>query len=461
MKYSVTFQEEDYEALVAHLFSHGNVERAAYLLCRPSITDSETRLIVREVVPVEEHEVAESSHVHMKIPSISFRRILKHADDTKQCFVFVHSHPSDVPYHSEQDDFEELKMFRTAYIRIATKGVHGSIVISSPTNPQGRVWLEDGTNVPIWVIRTIGKKFRFFSDRIKSSTHNVQLFDRQIRAFGSDIQRLLGNLTIGIVGVGGTGSSVAEQLIRLGVGHLVISDSQELESSNVNRVYGSRISDDGTLKISLIERLARDIGTGTVVTPFEKDITFESIIREFRKCDIIFGCTDDEWGRSILTKFAIYYLIPIFDLGVKIKSEDDTIKSVEGRITTLLPGEACLFCRGRINPKNVLSESLEATNPQEARTLRREGYIPELAEPAPAVVPFTTTIASGSISELLHRLTGYLGIDRVSSEVIYQFHNSRIRTNRFPPKPDCFCTDQKYIGRADSRPFLDLTWRPE
>ena len=461
MKYSVTFREEDYEALVAHLFSYGDSERAAYLLCRPSISENETRLIVKEIIPVQDHEVAESSRAHMIIPSLSFRHVLKRADETKQCFVFVHSHPPEIPYHSEQDNSEERKMFKTTYIRVSTKGVHGSIVISSPTNPQGRVWFEDGTSTLIEVIRTIGKKFRFFSDAIAFSTNNIQLFDRQIRAFGSDTQRLLGNLTIGIIGVGGTGSSVAEQLIRLGVGHLIISDGQKLEGSNVNRVYGSRVSDDGTLKVKLIERLARDTGTGTEVTSIENDITYEAVMRKFRDCDIIFGCTDDEWGRSILNKFAVYYLIPVFDLGVKVTSENETIKYVEGRVTTLLPGEACLICRGRINPKNVLSESLEATNQEEARKLRKEGYIPELAEPAPAVVPFTTTIAAASISELLHRLTGYLGSDRVSSELIYQFHYSKIRTNRIASKPDCMCIDPVFIGRADSVPFLDLTWRPE
>ena len=42
------------------------------------------------------------------------------------------------------------------------------------------------------------------------------VFDRQVRAFGADIQELLATLRIGIVGNGGTGSPVAEQLIRLG-----------------------------------------------------------------------------------------------------------------------------------------------------------------------------------------------------------------------------------------------------
>jgi tRNA A37 threonylcarbamoyladenosine dehydratase len=86
----------------------------------------------------------------------------------------------------------------------------------------------------------IGNVFHFyFNDN--SNTEIPVFFDRQVRAFGKDIQRLLGRLHIGIIGVGGTGSSIAEQLIRLGVGSLTISDDDFFEHSNVNRVYGSGV----------------------------------------------------------------------------------------------------------------------------------------------------------------------------------------------------------------------------
>jgi molybdopterin/thiamine biosynthesis adenylyltransferase len=41
-------------------------------------------------------------------------------------------------------------------------------------------------------------------------------------AFGSATQSLLRNLRIGIVELGGTGSPLAEQLYRLGVGQLLL-----------------------------------------------------------------------------------------------------------------------------------------------------------------------------------------------------------------------------------------------
>ena len=371
--------------------------------------------------------------------------------------MFVHSHPDGLPKHSEQDDREEAKLFRTAYIRISEVGPHASLLFTDPNQVRGRVWLEDGRRIDVERIRAIGRRFRFFDNELGVEPNPV-FFDRQIRAFGPEIQRLLGRLIVGVVGTGGTGSAVAEQLIRLGVGSLLLADGQTFEASNVNRVYGSRIIDEGIAKVKIVERLSADIGLGTRIRVIEKDITSEVAARELRQCDLVFGCTDDEWGRSILTRLAIYYLIPVFDMGVKIDSEEQKIRAIEARVTALLPGAACLFCRERIEPRRIRAESLSATNPAEAEQLRQEGYIPQLAAPAPAIIPFTTTIAAGAINEMLHRLTGHLGDERVSTEIIYQFHDNLIRTNSRQPRPGCFCVDPGRIGRADSTPFLDTLW---
>ena len=85
-------------------------------------------------------------------------------------------------------------------------------------------------------------------------------------------------------------------------------------------------------KIALIERLAYEIGIGTEVISLDKPLTYQSVVNHFKNCDIIFGCTDDHWGRSILCRLAVYYNIPVFDMGVKIDSQDGIIKSVQGGV---------------------------------------------------------------------------------------------------------------------------------
>lgn len=458
MQFTLSILEKQYDDLTNHLFSNREVERAAYLFCKLSSSDTEKRLLVREVLPVTSDEVESASAHDIVIRQDSYRRALKKANDLNTCFVLVHSHPIGYPDHSPQDDREERDLFRSAYVRIHDEQLlHGSVVIADPTAPIGRVWFPDGSMQPLSRIRVIGRRFSFF-DPHEQARMDIALFDRQILAFGEHVQRLLSSLHVGIVGLGGTGSAIREQLTRLGVGRLTICDPQRFEVTNINRVYGSRRSDENEFKVEIARRATAEVDLGTLIDPIDGAITSVGVAQKFKECDVIFGCTDDEWGRSILSKLAVMYMIPVFDMGVEIDPEDYQIKSVRGRVTVLMPGSPCLFCRGAVTPDVITAEILHATNPEDYEARRREGYVPGLPGNAPAVITFTTSVASAAISEMLHRFTGYMGSTRESTEVILRFDESKISMNSKPARPECWCSDPNIWGRGDVDPFLDLTW---
>src|SRR4030095_9191562 len=114
-----------------------------------------------------------------------------------------------------------------------------------------------------------------------------------------------------------------------------------------------------------------------------------------------------------------------------------------------------------ISAEGVANEVRQALDPEGAARLRQEGYAPELNEPAPSIIMFTTAVAAAAVSEFLHRITGYLGAERRSSEVIHLFSQTRVRSNDRPPSPQCFCGQNRYWGAGDVTPFLGVTWRPE
>jgi len=68
-------------------------------------------------------------------------------------------------------------------------------------------------------------------------------FERQIRLFGEDGQKKIQNASVAIVGAGGLGSHVVQQLGFLGVGSLIIIDPDELEETNRNRLIGVHYDD--------------------------------------------------------------------------------------------------------------------------------------------------------------------------------------------------------------------------
>lgn len=282
------------------------------------------------------------------------------------------------------------------------------------------------------------------------------IFDRQIRAFGADGQRQLKALRVGIVGVGGTGSAVFEQLVRLGVGEILIIDPDAIndDGSNVTRVYGSTMADIGQPKVDLADRNASRIGLGTQVLAIKGTINDEATARLLTDCDVVFGCTDDNRGRVTLGRLATWYLIPVIDMGVKLTSTHGTLRGIEGRITVIEPGNGCLQCRGRIDAAALQAEVF---NPDERQRRVEEGYAAGLDEHDPAVIAFTNGVAAHAVSELLHRV---LALDETppSAELLIRFHQRDIRRNTRTGQPGHWCMDPANLGAGDTVPFLGATW---
>lgn len=452
MRYTMTMTEADHDRLIEAVGSVPDCEGAAYLLCGRSETDAETRLLVRDVLAVQSDEYLVREPDRLSITSRSYVRAAKRAAELSASVIFAHSHPAGIDQFSMQDDREEPKLMEFFAARLP-ECAHGGLLVVAGRQFRGRVRLgENWTDIDR--VRVIGRRFRLL-DQVAGTQPMAEVFDRQVRALGPDLQRILQRMHIGIVGAGGTGSALIEQLVRLGVGTVSIFDGEAFEESNVTRVYGSGTSDAGMPKVEIGRRNGERIGLGTTVCVYARPITEEPTARALRACDVVFGCTDKQAPRGILVRLALWYLIPVIDVGVKINSQDGVIRDVVGRVTTLQPGEACLFCRRRIAPEMIRLESLTT---QERRSLADENYAPELEAPAPAVVTFTTAVAAQAVSELLHRLTGFMGSARNSSETLLLFHESTTTTNRPAPDVECLCTQKQNWAKGDRRSFLDLVW---
>lgn len=451
MKYTLTILEEHLERLRAATFSLSDCEGAAYLVCGESVTGGETRLLVRDVIPIRDEHYSVREPLRLSIKSDSYVSAAKVALSQKGSLVFAHSHPGGFPDFSEQDDAEEPHLMRFFDWRVPGR-THGSLVLVGRDGLRARAWA-GGRWAEIERVRVIGTGFRFF-DRTADQEPPPEFFDRQVRAFGKDIQGLLGRLHVGVIGAGGTGSATIEQLARLGVGTISVFDHDVFEATNVNRVYGSTSADGGRPKVDIAGGHVAWIGVGTRLLRFGS-VCDEDTAKNLRDCDVVFGCTDNEAPRGILVQLALRYLIPLIDMGVLVDSQDGMLKGVDGRVTTFYPGEACLFCRNRISAKTIQQESLPRP---EREGLAREGYAPELQDRAPAVIPFTTAVAAQAVTELLHRLTGFMGPERKATEVLMFFHESKSRLNRVPGGEDCVCGQRQSWGRGDGRDFLGLSW---
>jgi len=282
------------------------------------------------------------------------------------------------------------------------------------------------------------------------------MFDRNVRAFGTEIQTVLGDLRVTIVGAGGTGSAVAEQLVRLGVRRLLLIDNDELSESNVTRVYGSTLRDVGRPKVDVLHDHLTAIAPGLHCATIRGMITVQSVAKLLCGSDLVFGCTDDNAGRLVLSRISTYFLLPVIDLGVLISSDaEGNLQGIDGRITTLTPGAACLVCRNRVD---LARAAAEMQTPEERRRLVDEGYAPALGAVEPAVIAFTSAVAAAAVNELLDRLIGYGPPDQ-PTEVLLRLHEREVSTNRAMPREAHYChPGQGKWGAGVGEPFLDQLW---
>jgi molybdopterin/thiamine biosynthesis adenylyltransferase len=407
-------------------------------------------ICVRAVSPIPDSAYLERSDDRLRIASDGFVHAFGQAASDHGCAGFAHTHPGSEPWHSPLDDRLDEELALVAQRR--TPGApYLSLVVggtsSAPTFAARMFFAGDQRRVD--VMRVVGPSLRVYPANPGSTPDR---FERQARALGEGSQAALAALRVGVAGAGGTGSAVVEQLVRLGVGEVVVADDDVVDETNLTRIYGSRDGDVGRPKVDVVREYASSISSATRVVALRGRVDELVVARRMRHCDVLFGCTDDHAGRSVLARLAFWYLLPLIDTGIVVHSDRDHLE-VTGRVTIIVPGTACLLCRDRIDPKAIATDRLPTA---ERRRLAKEGYVSGPPGPAPSVVAYTALTASTAVSELLNRL--FVPTTDEISELILQVDQHAIRINTIPPRPGHFCANPNQWGRADEEPFLGQLW---
>jgi hypothetical protein len=434
-------------------------ETAAVLLAGVADVEDRPAFLVNQVMWVPQSEYLERGPSGLRISSQGWVPALKRAADARLHPIFFHTHPGERPSPSTYDHRVDEALQGPFRIR-TDMDLYASLILGGVADAPsftGRVLNETGLEMPISRIRIVGTRLEIlpaFDDETAYEADRL-IHDRQIRAFGGAGQRKLADLKIGLVGAGGTGSAVAEQLTRLGVRELVVIDDDRITPTNVSRVYGSTTRDEGVAKVEVARNNAARIGLGTHVEVVEGRVHSRRALEALRGCDVVFGCTDDHLGRFNLSRFAFYYLVPIIDVGVVIDASENGIRSITGRITYVAPGEACLLCRGVVDTNRVREESYE---PDERERLAGEGYAQGLGEPDPSVIAYTTMVGSWGVADLLERLFGFGSAD-VRGELLLRIADRKMTSRTALPDPEHICGQPRRWGLGDQAEFLgQMIW---
>ncbi|NDB92667.1 MAG: ThiF family adenylyltransferase [Nitrososphaeria archaeon] len=369
-------------------------------------------------------------------PTSSFiNQAIIEAEKLDSCLIFVHTHPQFTPaWFSNIDKKTNKEMF--ANISQILDRPLGSLVFS-----KGEIYgvmYKDRKEQPISNYTISGQLF-FEYDKVKPKKLDKK-FDRQYNAIGKENNSKLQNMTISIVGVGGTGSALAVQLARMGVKELQIFDHDVISKTNIPRVYGAKDSDCGRPKVDVLKEHITTFSK-CKVNVFRNNITKTDLISTLTDSDLIFSCTDNLTSRAVLNDVALQYYIPLIDVGCRIDL-DKTKRIFQAiiKIQSVTTNSACLWCTGTLNAKTILQESLTK---KEKQRLVREGYYAPI-ETQPSVVSMTTMAASMGINKLL-ALLGTFGPEYASLTQIELKDGFMIEEN---PKilENCICHKRKGLG---------------
>lgn len=455
MRYQLRLTGQQLDALHAHLFPEDGKEAVALVLCGRCANPETHILCAHRILPIPDDECLAREPLRVHWPTELGRPLYEEAMRKHMAILKIHSHPGFYRQFSEVDDASDLELFSSLHGWTDDGMPHASAVMLPNKEMFGRAVTSDLRFIPMDRIAIVGDDLSFFDcDPPHQSVSDKDL--RTAQAFGEKTVGLLNSLRVGVVGCSGTGSWVVEQLARLGVGELVLVDPDIIEHKNLNRIVNSSLSDaqNKVAKVLALQSAVGRMGTCTRVTALQANLFNLEVLRNLAACDVFFGCMDSVDGRDLLNRLATFYLIPYFDLGVRLDADGQGgVNVVCGSVHYLLPGGSSLLSRVVYTPEALRVANLRRANPTQFASEMAEGYIKGVKVDSPAVISVNGLCATLAVNNLLARLHPFrLEATSASRHEWFDLVNGIFGSG---DGGDPCRVLHRYAGRGDMEPFMD------
>lgn len=153
-----------------------------------------------------------------------------------------------------------------------------------------------------------------------------------------DGQRKIESAAIVVIGMGGTGTVIAETLVRMGIGKVVIVDDDTVELTNLARQALYEEKDIGKKKVDVAAGALRSINSGVEIIPIPERLTSQNARSILSLGDVIMDATDNYDARGIMNRVCFELRKPWVFCAVE---------GTFGYVKAIIPGEtSCLSCFG-------------------------------------------------------------------------------------------------------------------
>ncbi len=377
-------------------------ERLGFFSFRQSLHTLTPILLCYDYHPIPDEQYVRDRTCGGRIGGDAIRAAMGRAyrEQAGQLWVHMHGRQGD-PGGSSQDRLDGPKVAQSM-LNAQPKALQGWAVIS-----EGGIFGEalemDGSVRALTELSVVGwpmsssrwrKKESAFKPIFRSwntkKKDNVR-YDRQ-SFLGPHSQEVISNAKVGIIGLGGGGSHINQQLAHLGFQKIALCDLDRIEATNLNRVVGATLQDvrQKRHKTEIAGRLFKTLQPGAEVD--DTPNTWQNKRDTLRDSDLIFGCVDSFSTRRDLEAFCRSLMIPYIDIGMTVLHPEGAPPEICGQTILSMPGELCMHCHQFFTPENLAREA--------------EDYN---AGPQPQVVWSNGVLASNAVGYAIGLLTGWSG----------------------------------------------------
>jgi molybdopterin/thiamine biosynthesis adenylyltransferase len=226
-------------------------------------------------------------------------------------------------------------------------------------------------------------------------------YSRQLALFGAEGQARIAESAVAVVGLGGLGSHLAQQLAYLGVQRFALVDADLVEVSNLNRLIGARPSDVGTAKVEVAARMVGEVQPEGAVRAIQAEFQPEVLGLDTPAWEVLFGCVDNDAARLELLRYCSAHALPYIDLASDIAPGGE----FGGRVIFAKDGERCLACLDELD-QHALARA-RMSEEQRAADDRIYGINRDALDGGgPSVVGLNGVVASLAVTEFMAWRTG-------------------------------------------------------
>ncbi len=325
MRYELVIPPSMARELKSHLLGDRTKEQMAIMLCGRKRSKGRVSLLGRHLVVMPAEAFSRQSAGSLELHPAVQSHVLQLAAHEGLSQVDWHTHPGDGPTvgFSGIDDRNESKL--AAYLGERLPGTLYASVVLNDGATAARVWeVRNGRPAPVSIPAPNLEhplQMSLLEKQPGEDASSDGRFDRQIRAFGLQFQRQLRSLRVGVVGLGGLGSIIVEQLARLGVQDWILVDPDHIETSNLNRLLGATLRDvtREATKVAVAARTVQRIDARARVRAMACSVFSPQALTALKACDLLIAATDNEASRLVVNALACQYLIPFIHVGVNLE----------------------------------------------------------------------------------------------------------------------------------------------